>query len=148
MNLAEKICMTAAFIFFMTGLCSGVWKYLLMVTSEDGRSRYYVDAAHRVSFIYAAASLLLAVFSFHSLFPGWLNVLSALTVNVLFASAIAMNVITGFKSDTNNQIRDSRKGVAGFAPLWVVNSYMIVLILGEVIGSAILGIGALLAIWT
>ena len=148
MNLAEKICITAAFIFFMTGLFAGIWKYRLIVKSEDSRSRFYVDAAHRVSFIYAASSLLLGVFAHYSIFPSWLNIISALLVNALFASAIMVNLITGLKSDTNNQIRESKKGVLGFEPMWMVNSYMLLVIVGEVSGSAILGIGALLAIWS
>jgi hypothetical protein len=57
-------------------------------------------------------------------------------------------LITGLKSDTNNQIRESKNGAAGFEPMWMVNSYMLLVITGEVAGSAILGIGALLAIWS
>jgi len=148
MNLAEKICITAAFIFFMTGLFAGIWKYLLMVKSEDSRSRYYVDVAHRVSFIYAVSSLLLGYFAHYSIFPGWLNIISAFLVCALFASAILVDLITGLKSDTNNQIRESKNGAAGFEPMWMVNSYMLLVIIGEVTGSAILGIGALLRIWS
>jgi hypothetical protein len=32
--------------------------------------------------------------------------------------------------------------------MWMVNSYMLLVIIGEVTGSAILGIGALLGIWS
>jgi hypothetical protein len=59
-----------------------------------------------------------------------------------------VDLITGLKRETNNQIRESKNGVAGFEPMWMVNSYMLLVIIGEVTGSAILGIGALLGIWS
>lgn len=33
MTLAEKLCLTSAFIFFMTGLFTGIWKYRCIATS-------------------------------------------------------------------------------------------------------------------
>jgi len=148
MSLAEKYCITAAFIFFMIGLFAGIWKYLLMVKSENGKSRYYVDAAHSTSFLYAVSALLLGVFARYSLFPAVVNEVSALSALIFFGSAIALNVITGIKSETRNQIKESKNGTPGFSPIWLVNSYMFLLIIGEVGGSAILGTGALMAIWS
>ena len=63
MSLAEKICLSAAFVFFMTGLLTGIWKYWHIANSEDASSPVYVDIAHRSSLLYSFAALLLAAFS-------------------------------------------------------------------------------------
>ena len=148
MSLAEKYCLTFAFILFMIGLFTGIWRYWLMVKSEESKSRYYVDTAHRTSFLYAFSALLLGIFARYSVFPAWLNERSALSALLFFFIANAMNLISGFKSDTNNQIKDSKNGVPGFSPMWLVHSYMVLLIIAEVGGSTILGVGALLSIWS
>ncbi len=148
MTLATKYCITAAFIFFMIGLLAGIWKYLLMVKSERTTSRYYVDAAHSTSFLYAMSALLLGLFAHYSVFPAWLNEVAALSALIFFGFTILFNVVTGAKSDTRNQIKESKNGSPGFSPMWLVHFCMILLIIGEVGGSAILGVGALLAIWS
>jgi len=37
MTLAEKLCLSAAFLFFMTGLLTGIWKYWCMAHWFWGR---------------------------------------------------------------------------------------------------------------
>ena len=148
MTLAEKFCLTAAFLFFMTGLFAGIWKYLQMTGSPKTRSRHYVDAAHSTSFLYALAALLLGMFARHSVFPAMVNTISALTALVFFGSTIALNILTGIKSDTISQIRESKNSTPGFSPMWMVNTYMVLLTIGEVGGAAVLGTGALTAIWS
>ena len=148
MTLAEKFCLTAAFIFFMTGLLAGIWKYLQMVRSPRTRSRHYVDASHSTSFLYAMAALLLGVFARHSVFPAMVNTISALAALTFFGSTIALNILTGIKSDTISQIKESKQGTPGFSPMWMVSTYMVLLIMSEVGGSTVLGIGALMALWS
>lgn len=148
MTLAEKYCLTAAFVFFMVGLLAGIWKYLQMIQSENCRSRYYVDSAHSTSFLYAVSALLLGVFARHSVFPDLVNEIAALSALIFFGTAIGLNVINGLKSDTRNQIKASRSGTPGFSPMWLVHSYTAALIIAEVGGSSVLGIGALLSVWS
>ncbi|WP_421843998.1 hypothetical protein [Marinobacter algicola] len=73
----KKICLSAAFLFFMTGLLTGIWKYRHMARSEDATSPVYVDIAHRSSLLYSFAALLLAAFSAHSVLADWVNTIAA-----------------------------------------------------------------------
>lgn len=147
MSLAEKYCLTAAFIFLMIGLLSGIWKYWLMIVSENGRSRYYVDIAHRSALMYTFAAIALGQFAKYSVLDDWVNEAAALSALIFFGLAIGSYLIHGFMDDTNNQIRDSKNGAHGAMPMWTVNLFMVALIIAEVGGSAVLGVGAMLSIW-
>lgn len=99
MSLAEKICLSAAFLFFMTGLLTGIWKYRHMARSENAASPVYVDIAHRSSLLYSFAALLLAAFSAQSVFADWINVTAALAALLFFALAIGTYVVHGLLQD-------------------------------------------------
>lgn len=148
MSLAEKICLSAAFLFFMTGLITGIWKYRHMARSEDATSPVYVDIAHRSSLLYSFAALLLAGFSAHSVFAGWVNTIAALAALVFFAFAIATYVIHGLLQDTDNQLRRPHQLGKRLLPAWVTGLFMTLLIVGEVGGALVLGTGAMLGIWS
>jgi len=147
MSLAEKICLTAAFLFFMTGLITGIWKYRHMARSEDATSPIYVDIAHRSSLLYSFAALLLAAFSAYSVFAGWVNTIAALAALLFFAFAIATYVIHGLLQDTDNQLRRPHRLGKRLLPAWVTGLFMMLLIVGEVGGALVLGTGAMLGIW-
>lgn len=147
MSLAEKYCLTAAFIFFITGLLSGIWKYHLMNKGVDHRERYYVDITHRSSLLYSFAAILLAKFAELSVFPDIVNTVSALAVLIFFAAAIFTYIVHGVLNDTNNQLEKPHKVGHKHLPTWLTPVFMILLIVAEVGGSAVLGIGALLSIW-
>lgn len=147
MSLAEKICLSAAFVFFMTGLVTGIWKYRHMARSEDATSPVYVDIAHRSSLLYSFAALLLAAFSAHSVFAGWVNTIAALAALVFFAFAIATYVIHGLLQDTDNQLRRPHRLGKRLLPAWVTGLFMTLLIVGEVGGALVLGTGAMLGVW-
>lgn len=147
MSLAEKYCLTAAFIFFMTGLLSGIWKYHLMNKGVDHRDRYYVDITHRSSLLYSFAALLLAKFAELSVFPDAVNNISALATLIFFAAAIAAYIVHGVLRDTSNQLEKPHKVGHTNLPKWLMPVFMILLIVAEVGGSAVLGVGALLSIW-
>lgn len=148
MSLAEKICLSAAFLFFMTGLITGIWKYRHMARSEDATSPIYVDIAHRSSLLYSFAALLLAAFSAHSVFAGWVNTVAALAALVFFALAIATYVIHGLLQDTDNQLRRPHRLGKRLLPSWVTGLFMTLLIVGEVGGALVLGTGAMLGVWS
>jgi hypothetical protein len=57
MSLAEQLCLTAACVFFMTGLLTGIWKYAHIARSADATAPVYVDIAHRSSLLYSFAAL-------------------------------------------------------------------------------------------
>lgn len=147
MSLAEKICLTAALVFFMTGLLTGIWKYRHMARSDDASSPAYVNIAHRSSLMYAFAALLLAVFSAHSVFNDWVNTVSALSALAFFAFAITTYVIHGLLQDTDNQLQRPHRLGKRLLPPWVTGLFMMLLIFGEVGGTLVLGAGAMIGIW-
>lgn len=147
MSLAEKICISAAFLFFMTGLLTGIWKYTHMARSEDATSPVYVDIAHRSSLLYSFAALLLAVFSAHSVLADWVNTTAAVAALSFFALAIGTYVVHGLLQDTDNQMRRPHRLGKRLLPPWVTGLFMMLLIVGEVGGALVLGTGAMLGIW-
>lgn len=147
MTLAEKLCLTAAFIFFMTGLLTGIWKYHCMARSANAVAPRYVDIAHRSSLMYSFAALLLGWFARYSAFPDWINTISAAAALGFFALAIATYIIHGALRDTSNQLRKPHRLGSSTLPSWVIHGFMIFLIVAEVGGSLVLGAGALVAIW-
>ncbi len=147
MTLAEKLCLTAAFIFFMTGLVTGIWKYRCMATSSNASAPRYVDVAHRSSLMYSFAALLLGWFAGYSMLPAWLNTAAAASALGFFALAIGTYLVHGVLRDTSNQLRKPHRLGSTTLPPWVIHSFMIVLVVAEVGGSLVLGAGALMAIW-
>ncbi|MFY3773957.1 hypothetical protein ACOSZC_07470 [Marinobacter salsuginis] len=147
MSLAEKICLSAAFLFFMTGLLTGIWKYRHMARSEDASSPVYVDIAHRSSLLYSFAALLLAAFSAHSVLDAWINAAAAIAALAFFAFAIGTYVLHGLLQDTENQLRRPHRLGKRLLPPWMTGLFMVLLIVGEVGGTLVLGTGAMLGIW-
>lgn len=145
--LSVKISLTSAFAFFMLALITGVWKYSLMTQSEKGQSRYYVDIAHRSSFLYAYAALLLAVFAYLSQFPDWLNTLAVVGSVFFYMAAVLGYVYQGILNKTNNQIRSSIRKEPSSTPLWLTHVFTFSLIFAEIGGALVLGLGAMQAIW-
>lgn len=147
MSLAEKICLSAAFLFFMTGLLTGIWKYRDMARSEDASSPIYVDIAHRSSLLYSFAALLLAAFSGYSVLAAWINVVAAVSALAFFAFAIGTYVLHGLLQDTDNQLRRPHRLGNRLLPPWMTGLFMVLLIVAEVGGALVLGTGAMLGIW-
>ena len=147
MLLAEKVCITAAFVFFMTGLVTGVWKYRCMVNRVDAAAPYYVDIAHRSALLYSFAVLLLGQLASPSAFSAAVNTTAAAITLSFFAFAILSYIVHGFLEDTDNQLR--RPHVLGHRtmPRGLVLLSMSLLIAGEVGGALVLGTGAMMTLW-
>lgn len=148
MSLAEKICLSAAFVFFMTGLLTGIWKYRHMAKSEDASSPVYVDIAHRSSLLYSFAALLLAAFSGYSVLAEWINAVAAVSALAFFAFAISTYILHGLLQDTDNQLRRPHRLGKQLLPPWMTGLFMVLLIVGEVGGTLVLGAGAMAGIWS
>lgn len=56
---AETLCLLAAGVFFLTGLLTGVWKYMHIARSQTATAPVYVDIAHRSSLMYAFSAFLI-----------------------------------------------------------------------------------------
>eukprot|EP01064_Diplonema_japonicum_P023111 TRINITY_DN3355_c1_g4_i1.p1 TRINITY_DN3355_c1_g4~~TRINITY_DN3355_c1_g4_i1.p1 ORF type:complete len:153 (+),score=33.22 TRINITY_DN3355_c1_g4_i1:62-520(+) len=143
---ATKLCVKGSIVFFMTGLLSGVWKYRQMMSSSAGRANHYVDVAHRSSLMYANASVLLAMCSQLSVYPSSVNEKAAKATLTFFGLAIGSYLLHGLQNDTNNQIRQSKNKEPGAVPVWLLEAFMAALVVCEVGGSAVLGLGAWKAI--
>ncbi|MBJ6136948.1 hypothetical protein JAO79_05390 [Marinobacter litoralis] len=147
MSLAEKLCLSAAFVFFMTGLLTGIWKYWCMATTPKAAAPRYVDIAHRSSLMYSFAALLLGWFASYSVYTDWVNTVAALGALGFFALAIGTYIIHGILRDTSNQLRKPHKLGQSNLPGWLIHGFMVALIVAEVGGSFVLGSGAILGIW-
>ncbi len=118
-----------------------------MAKGVDHQARYYVDITHRSSLLYSFAAILLAKFAELSVFPALVNNIAALSALTFFAAAIVTYIIHGLLKDTDNQLEKPHKVGSMKLPTWLIPLFMGLLIVAEVGGSAVLGIGALLSIW-
>lgn len=118
-----------------------------MTRSEKAATPRYVNVAHQASLMYSFAALLLGWFASYSLFPEWINTLSAAAALLFFALAIGSYILHGVLRDTSNQLRKPHKMGGWTLPPALMVIFMVLLIVAEVGGSAVLGVGALLAVW-
>ncbi len=107
-NSASCVALSAAGIFFLAGLLTGLWKYLCMRKSPQAEAPHYVNVAHRAALMYAFSAQLLAVFAATSAFPTWLNTVAVILPLLFFAIAIVHYVQLGSTSNSNNSLRDSQ----------------------------------------
>lgn len=140
---AVRLCVLAAGVFFLSGLLTGVWKYLHIARSAEAVAPVYVDIAHRASLLYAFAALLLAQFAALSAWGEAVDFWAALAPLLFFAAAIAGYVVHGLLQDTDNQLRRPHRLGARTLPAAAISGFMWALILAEVGGFAVLFAGTL-----
>lgn len=107
-STASRIALSASAIFFMTGLLTGLWKYLCMRNNPQSEAPHYVNIAHRAALMYAFAGQLLAVFAAASIFPNLVNTLAVIPPLLFFGIAIIHYIQLGLTSDSKNSLRDSK----------------------------------------
>lgn len=138
MNAAEKACLLAAGLFFMSGLLTGVWKYAGIRRSPEHQAHPYVSLAHQASLAYAFGSVLLGQLARFSPYPAAVVVWAAVVPLVFFGLAIASYVLHGWLRDTDNQFRPPHRLGTRALPASAVRAFMLLLIVGEVGGTAVL----------
>jgi hypothetical protein len=106
-HTASRIALIASGIFFMTGLLTGVWKYLCMRQHQSAEAPYYVNTAHRAALMYAFAAQLLAVFAATSAFSEKVNTIAVIFPLLFFGIAIVHYIKLGLTTESNNSLRDS-----------------------------------------
>ncbi len=142
---ATRLALLASGLFFLTGLLTGIWKYLAMMKSEKAEAPYYVNIAHRTSLLYAFAAQLLAVFAALSAWSAAVNLWATLFPLVFFAAAIFTYVVHGLLRDTDNQLaRPHRLGPVSL-PGFLIGGFMWALIMAEVGGFLVLFAGVVQA---
>jgi len=147
MPLAEALAVVAAGVFFLTGLLTGIWKFLQMRRHANGLAHPYVDTAHRSALLYSFAAILLAYFARVAELPPAVATAAVLIQVIFFGGAIASYILHGWLQDTDNQM--AKPSVLGrrTLPNWVVPSAMITLIVAEVGGFLVLFWGVLRAVF-
>lgn len=128
-TIDSKIALLAAGLILLWAMALGVWKYHQMSTSDNGLAHPYVDIAHRAALMYSFAALVLAALAQFSNWPATVDVIAVVTVLVFFVGAIASYMVHGFLRDTDNQFVHPVRGT---------HLFMILLIVGELGGTAVL----------
>jgi hypothetical protein len=134
---AYQLAIIAAGVFFLNALLSGIWKYLEIAASADGRAHPYIDIAHRASLMYSFAAILIATFVEISELPDVVEFFAALSMLVYFGLAISTYMVQGFLQKTDNQLLNAPPSTGWF--MWS-------LIVAEVGGFCVLFYGVLVAI--
>ena len=135
---ADTLCLLAAGVFFMSGLLTGLWKYLCMARSPDATSPVYVDIAHRASLMYSFSALVLRAFVPYSPLGPTGTLIATAAPLLFFALAISMYVLHGILRDTDNQLKSPHKLGAMTLPGVLLHGFMFLLALAEIGGFAVL----------
>lgn len=128
-------------IFLWIGMLTGVWKYLQIRRSVQGRAHYYVDIAHRSSLLYAAASLILAVLSTFSVLSDFVALVCVLANLFYFAMSVLIYIVHGLLQDTTNQFKQPHRLGTLTLPAWCMSVMMLSLIVAELGATTVLLLG-------
>lgn len=129
MGLAIKLSLLAAGVFLLFGMLSGVIKYRYIMTNPSHNAPVYIDIAHRASFLYSFAALVIAKLLEYSPYSNIVQILATIIPLTFFTLTIVGYFITGLKNQTNNLF--SKRN---FVSTW----FMYLLIPGEIIGMIII----------
>lgn len=139
LRIDTKLTLLMAGLIFLLALGLGVWKYRQIVVAEDHRAHIYVDIAHRAALLYSFATLLTAAFVGLSAWPVSVNLTAAMVMVVFFVGAIVGYIVHGVRRDTENQFDPPVRGTGAF---------MVLLILGEMGGFAVVFAGFIVGQFT
>ena len=127
--MSVRIALLASGIFLLTGLITGVWKYAKIMASAEHRAPVYVDIAHRASFFYAFASLIIAKLIEFSPFGAGIQTLIVAIPLSFFAMTIAGYIREGMLNRTENMFAERT---------FTTTTFMYVLIAGEIVPTALI----------
>ena len=125
MNLAVKIALLVSGIFLLNGMLTGVWKYAKIMSSENHQAPVYVDIAHRTSFFYCFASLVIAKLIEFSPFSNFWQI-----VIVVFPLSYFILTVIGYMKEGLLNRTDNLFSERNFITTW----FMYGLIGGEIGG--------------
>jgi hypothetical protein len=128
MNLAIKLSLAASGVFLLTGMLLGVVKYRRIMESPAHRAPVYIDIAHRASFLYSFAALVIARLLEYSPYSATVQLVAAGVPILFFALTIVGYSTHGFRDDTENMFAERN-----FITTW----FMYALIFGEIGGMCV-----------
>ena len=127
MTIAIKMSLLVSGLFLFSGMLTGVWKYSHIMKSENRQAPVYVDIAHRTSFFYSFACLVIAkLIEFSPFSEFWQIVIVIIPLSYFILSVIGY-IKEGFLNRTDNMFRERN-----FITTW----FMYGLIAGEIGGFA------------
>lgn len=143
MEPALKLAIVSCGLFFLTGLLTGLWKYICIARSDNAQAPVYVDVCHRASLMYSFACLVLAKFVELSVWSPAVNFWATLAPIVFFANAVFAYALHGYLRDTDNQLQ--KPHVLGRSTISNANMmvFMWMLAAAEIGGFAVLLVGAM-----
>ena len=129
MTLSIKIALLASGLFLLSGMLTGVWKYAKIMSSIEHKAPAYVDIAHRASFFYSFASLVIAkLIEFSPFSQHWQTVIVAVPI-LYFILTVIGYIKEGLIDRTDNMFAERN-----FVTTW----FMYGLIAGEIGGFTLI----------
>ncbi|MFL6231030.1 MAG: hypothetical protein ACJ741_19820 [Pyrinomonadaceae bacterium] len=128
MNLAIKLSLAASGAFLLVGMLLGVVKYRRILESPAHRAPVYIDIAHRASFLYSFAALVIAKLSEYSPYSPTVQLCAAGVPLLFFALTIVGYSTHGFRDDTENMFAERN---------FITTYFMYALIAGEIGGMCL-----------
>lgn len=124
-----RLVILAAGLMFLWALALGVVKYRQILASPESAAHPYTDIAHRAALLYSFALMLIAAFVEMSAWGTAVNLAAAAVLTLFFVLAVVSYMVHGLRGDTTNQLAEPSTGTRVF---------MTSLILGEIVGFAVL----------
>jgi hypothetical protein len=125
MTIAIKISLLVSSLFLLNGMLTGIWKYSHIMKSENHQAPVYVDIAHRASFFYSFACLVVAKLMEFSPFGNFWQILIVVIPLSYFILSVIGYMRLGLINKTDNQFTERN-----FVTTW----FMYGLIAGEIGG--------------
>ena len=129
--LAVKISLLVSGLFLLNGMITGIWKYAKIMSSPQHKAPAYVDIAHRTSFFYSFASLVIAALIFFSPFSSFWQVVIVVFPLSYFMITVIGYMKEGYLNRTENMFSERN---------FITTYFMYGLIVGE-IGGLVLILG-------
>jgi len=138
MHPAIELSLFASGAFLLTGMLTGVWKWVCIHRSDTATAPVYVDVAHRASLLYSFAAMVITNFVQFSPYSVSVTYWATAAPLFFFALAILIYIVHGFLGDTDNQYLRPHKLGSMTLPSVIIVVLMVALIIGEVGGFGLL----------
>ena len=132
LSLAVRLALFCSGLFLLSGMITGVWKYAKTMSSPEHRAPAYVDIAHRASFFYSFASLVIAALTLFSPFSAAIQLVAVSLPLLYFALTVIGYIREGLLERTENMFSERN-----FTTTW----FMYGLIVGEIGGLLVIVAG-------
>ncbi|MEP6848296.1 MAG: hypothetical protein ABI999_05520 [Acidobacteriota bacterium] len=106
MPVAVKISLLFSGLFLLSGMATGIWKYRKIMASPDHTAPVYVDIAHRTSFFYCFASLVISrLVEFSPFGTAWQVLIVAVPLSYFVLTVIGY-IRQGYVDKTKNMFEE------------------------------------------